>query len=91
MLDPVSGAKVTFFHGWSEDVFLGTERVCIVPENLLQAAGQDADGSPAVTIDYLGRQVTLKIVGHGQRTDGCDDLVPVLCDHDRRTDRELFR
>ena len=63
VLDPVSGAKVTFFHGWSEDVFLGTERVCIVPENLLQAAGQDADGSPAVTIDYLGRQVTLKIVG----------------------------
>ena len=63
VLDPVSGAKVTFFRGWSEDVFLGTERVCIVPENLLQTAGQDADGSSAVTIDYLGRRVTLKIVG----------------------------
>ena len=61
--DAVSGAEVTFFDGWSEDLFGGTERVCVVPENMLLTAQTDADGDPAVTIDYIGDPVTLKIVG----------------------------
>ena len=41
--DAVSGAEVTFFNGWSEDLFGGTERVCVVPESMLLTAQTDAE------------------------------------------------
>ena len=67
VLDPVSGAKVTFFSG------AGRGRLPCCHDRLSWQTGHAENRR------------------HGQRTDGCDDLVPVLCDHDRRTDRELFR
>lgn len=61
--DTVSGTELTFLDGFSEADLLGTERVCIVPENMLMTAPTDADGHRQITIRLREDRVSLRVIG----------------------------
>lgn len=59
---PANGASITLFDGWTEDVFLTKNTVCLVPGDMLPEAGPDGnmvisvqwEEQPAIELTVIG-------------------------------------
>lgn len=57
-LSSLSGAGISLYDGWTEEVFRTEERVCLVPEGMLP------DGTQALTVNWeRGKPLELLIIG----------------------------
>ena len=60
---PENGATLSFFDGYSEDIFQTEQAVCIVPGTMLSELTVNGDGGRQISVTLEGKTATMTVAG----------------------------